>query len=65
MYASVCSKKVTLQRLMVSHLERVLEKQAQCQDLGQLQHTHKSSFIMKDEDKLDIYRSYVRLIKLE
>lgn len=64
MYASVCLKKVTLQQLMVSHLERVLEILAQCQDLGQLQHMHKSSFIMKDEDKLDIHRSYVRLIKL-
>ena len=65
MYASVCSKKVHLQELMVSHLERDLEILVQCQDLGQLQHIHKSSFIMKDEDKLDIHRSYARLSKLE
>lgn len=50
---------------MASHLERDLEILAQCPDLGQLQHMHKSSFIMKDADKLDIHRSYVRLIKLE
>ena len=54
-----------MQELMVSHFERDLEILVQCQDLGQLQHIHKSSFIMKDEDKLDIHRSYARLSKLE